>query len=168
MSAVLQGLHCSALIVLDIAPIAYSPSHQAVFEAVERVATLGLTSRQAVRENLGSTLADTMTIDFLTTQLHKGDDGGFFWKFDWQLLKANYDAFLAAPVAGGEDNTPSLFVAGECSNYIKAEGRVAIKSLFSKSRIVTLKGAGHWPHAQKFEELMGILKYFLKSLSFGE
>lgn len=164
MSAVLSGLQCSALIVLDIAPVAYSPSHQAVFEAVQRVATLGLTSRQAVRETLSSTLTDTMIIDFLSTQLHKDDDGRFAWKFEWQGLKDHYDEFLAAPVTDDANNTPSLFIAGERSDYINAEGRIAIKSLFPKSRIVTVKGAGHWPHAQKFEELMGILHYFLEAV----
>ena len=162
MSTVVLGLKCRALIVLDIAPVAYSPSHQAVFEAVERVATLGLTSRQAVRENLSTTLADTMTIDFLSTQLQKGNDGRFIWKFDWQALKANYCALLDAPMISEASDTPSLFIAGELSSYIDNEGRAAIKLLFSKSRIVTLKGAGHWPHAQKFQQLMDIIRYFLR------
>lgn len=164
MSAVLSGLQCSALIVLDIAPVGYPPSHGAVFEAVERVASLGLTSRQAVRKNLSLTLADNETIDFLSTQLHKTDAGHFQWKFDWQALRDNYEAFLAAPVSRESNETPSLFIAGELSSYVNDQGRVAIKYLFSNSRIVTLKGAGHWPHAQKFEALLNILHYFFQSL----
>ena len=163
MSAVLAGLQCKALVVLDIAPVAYTASHQTAFGAIGRVAKSALISRQAVRDCMAETLSDNMTIDFLSTQLHKSDAGHFQWKFDWLALQDNYAAFLAAPVADDSNETPSLFIAGEHSNYIAAEGRVAIKSFFSNSRIVTLKGAGHWPHAQKFEELMGMLQYFLRS-----
>lgn len=166
MSAVLSGLQSRALVVLDIAPVAYAPSHQAVFSAIEQVAETALMSRQAVRDCLAKTLTDKMTIDFLTTQLHKGVDGRFGWKFDWQALRDNYGALLAAPAANDVSETPSLFIAGELSSYIDREGRAAIKSLFSNSRVVTLKGTGHWPHAQKFEELMGVLHYFLRPFGF--
>lgn len=164
MSAVLSGLQCKALVVVDIAPVAYAPSHLLVFDAVERVAISALGSRQEVRGNMSETLADTTTIDFLMTQLQKGSDGCFQWKFDWQALRENYAALLAAPAISDSKQAPSLFVAGELSTYIDSRGRDAIKSLFPKSRIVTVKGAGHWPHAQKFEELMGILHYFLEAV----
>lgn len=167
MSAVLSGLECQALVVLDIAPVTYAPSHQAVFAAVEQVATGALSTRHGVRQTLNAELADATTIEFLLTQLRRDLDGVFHWKFDWQALKDIYPAILAAPVAVEASDCLALFVAGSCSNYINAEGKKRIKCVFPRSRVITLKGAGHWPHVEKFDELISILRYFLNALGEG-
>jgi esterase len=163
MSVLATGLHCKALVVLDIAPVAYAPSHQVVFDALAAVSRLNLTSRGETRDVLARALNDKLTVEFLLTQLKRTSDGSVRWKFDWEALRSAYEALLKAPEVIEPVVTPGLFVAGERSGYVNSDGKVAIKTLFPKSAVVPLKGAGHWPHAEKLEELVGVIRYFLQS-----
>ena len=44
---------------------------------------------------------------------------------------------------------PTLFVAGELSNYIQAVHMETIGLFFPNVRTATIPGAGHWVHADR-------------------
>ena len=54
----------------------------------------------------------------------------------------------------------TLFFRGENSEYIRAEHREIINSLFIKARFATLKDAGHWLHAEKPREFENAARLF--------
>ena len=60
---------------------------------------------------------------------------------------------------------PTLFLAGEHSDYIEPEHRPTIRALFPAARIVTLRGAGHWLHADNPDGFIAVVEAFLTRAS---
>lgn len=55
---------------------------------------------------------------------------------------------------------PVLALAGAASDYVTAEGANAIRAMFPQARIVRIKGAGHWLHADAPEATADALAQF--------
>jgi pimeloyl-ACP methyl ester carboxylesterase len=84
----------------------------------------------------------------------------------WRIGLAEIAAALPAigdwdDQAGGTFLGPTLFIAGENSDYIRAKYRAPIRALFSTARFVTLRGAGHWLHAEKPSAFIAVVDGFL-------
>ena len=60
----------------------------------------------------------------------------------------------------GEVFTPTLFIRGELSNYIREEDFESLENQFLDARIVTIEGAGHWVHAEAPTEFLETLLSF--------
>ena len=56
---------------------------------------------------------------------------------------------------------PTLFIKGAESNYILEADYEAIESIFLDSEIHTINEAGHWVHADSFEEFLESVLAFL-------
>ena len=56
---------------------------------------------------------------------------------------------------------PALFVAGARSGYVRPAHREAIRRLFPHARLVTLRDAGHWLHAEQPEAFLRTVQPFL-------
>jgi len=54
-----------------------------------------------------------------------------------------------------------LFATGAQSDYVTSDHRPAIRSLFPKSRFVSVKNAGHWLHADHPAAFLAVLEAFL-------
>jgi len=57
---------------------------------------------------------------------------------------------------------PTLFLRGELSLYISDKHFDSIQQQFPNSTIETIKGAGHWIHAEKPNELIQAIHRFLQ------
>ena len=55
----------------------------------------------------------------------------------------------------------SLFISGGKSDYITDEDHDLIREHFPKALVATVKGAGHWVHAEKPDELGEMVIEFL-------
>jgi esterase len=74
--------------------------------------------------------------------------GAYRWRVDLDIF------YHAAPAIIGFPNTESvapfmgdaLFIAGEQSNYVKAEDMIP---LFPTANLSVIAGAGHWLHVQQ-------------------
>lgn len=136
------------LIVVDIAPKYYPPHHDAVIEAIESIDPKQLTDRTEAENALARFLGnDQSTIQFLMKNLSRLPEGGFEWKPNMPVIIDAYyhlmeDVTPTEPFLG-----PVLFIRGEKSRYILDDDIPHIKTLFPKSRLVTITGAGHWIHA---------------------
>ena len=64
--------------------------------------------------------------------------------------------------AGAAFLGPSLFIAGERSNYIRPEYTAAVRERFPRAEMVTIPGAGHWVHAENPQAFLAALTLFLK------
>jgi pimeloyl-ACP methyl ester carboxylesterase len=56
-----------------------------------------------------------------------------------------------------------LWVAGAGSEYIEPAYAEAMDRWFPRNRLVTVKGAGHWVHAEQPEVFLAVLRRFIEA-----
>lgn len=152
----------AALIVGDIAPVAYAHSHIGNIEAMALIDPAVVASRREADEILASRIADPATRAFLLQSLDLAEKR---WKVNLPVLGAAMDKVVGWPEMAGTYNGPCLFLRGEHSDYITIAQHDAIRAHFPTARIETLAGAGHWIHADAPEPTAAAIRQFLHSLS---
>jgi pimeloyl-ACP methyl ester carboxylesterase len=152
----------SKLMVVDIAPRAYSRGHEKIIETLSRVRLAEAVSRNSVEEELMSALGEQDTVRFLMKNLGRNEDGSLTWKMNLPVIAANYHETLAATTSDAPFPKETLFVRGEKSDYIRDADLREITQLFPKATLETVAGAGHWVHADAMEELVEITRRFFE------
>ena len=160
MAALTQPEQVKRLVAADIAPVPYRHGNESVAAAMLGLKlTPGLT-RAAADAALAYAVPDAGMRAFLLQNLVPGTHPG--WRIGLREIAA------AMPVIEGWDapaglvyRGPTLFVAGAASDYVRAEDRPAIRTLFPAARFVTLKHAGHWLHVDNPSGFIAVLEAFL-------
>ncbi|QTH71529.1 alpha/beta fold hydrolase [Pseudoalteromonas xiamenensis] len=137
------------LVVLDIAPVAYHSRHDAIFSALNAVANVTISSRTQADEIMSVYIKEMGVRQFLLKSLQKNDSGEFNWRFNLDVLSAQYQNILTNIDANDSCLCETLFVKGSESDYILVEHRDVIAKLFPNSKGRVVHGAGHWLHAEK-------------------
>lgn len=152
------------LVVVDIAPKAYEGNHHEIFKALLEMDLDRLTDRNDAEAYLSKRISEEEVRQFLMKNMtRKTGEGatGFEFKMNLPVLWENYPDILAA-VHGEPYKGPSLFIRGARSKHvIMPHDEGLIKNLFPVSKIETIEGAGHWVHAEKPAELLGLVRAFL-------
>lgn len=165
----------SRLIVADISPRSYlndtgssnhSGQHDEILLALRSMDLKALTTIGEVDHDLEKYLPDKRLRQFLLKNLRKTESGHLEWKINLTAISRNISS-----LADGLDNFvnqgmslsqfPVLFIRGEKSSYILEPDLVLIRRLFPLARIMTIKNAGHWLHAEEPELFTGIVRKFL-------
>jgi len=157
----------AALVVADIAPVAYAARHDEVFAALAAVADGHCEDRAAAAGLMASYLGDEQVIGFLLASLQRTARGFMDWRFDLRGIRSAYPALLAAPGAGSSYPGPTLFIKGGESDYILEDHRSAIAALFPAATVKVVAGCGHWLHAEKPELFSSIVRRFLDRTAAG-
>jgi esterase len=146
------------LCVADIAPVRYRP-HLVTYAAAMRDLALhpGLTRAEADAA-LAPVVADAGERAFLLSNLLLGTAPR--WRLGLDHIIAGMDDIQDWPVTEGSYAGPTLFLAGARSRYVRPEHRPAIAALFPAARVVTLKNAGHWLHADDPEGFLAVAEAF--------
>ena len=149
------------LIVADMAPRAYAPTHDRILAALLALKLPDFTSRQQIEDALAPEIPGLVLRRFLLKNLGRDAENHFFWKINLQGIADNYPHLgeplsASAPFAG-----PTLFIRGGDSDYIVDGDETLIHELFPQSEIRTIAGASHWLHADKPEEFLGLVMDFL-------
>lgn len=147
--ALQQPQRVSSLTVADIAPVAYEGQHEAVFAALDAVASRPCASREEAGARMAAYLDEDSVIQFLLTSLYRNAQGNYHWRFDLSGLRAAYPALLAALAGDRIYPGPVLFIKGSESDYIQPQYWPAVQRLFPAATIRVMAGCGHWLHAQK-------------------
>jgi len=75
---------------------------------------------------------------------------------------------LMGPIFSDEQKimvtTPTLFVKGELSNYIRPDDEEWIRERFSSCTLQVIPNAGHWVHAEAPVALIALLKNFTRCI----
>ncbi|MGB3848936.1 MAG: alpha/beta fold hydrolase [Tunicatimonas sp.] len=150
----------SKLIVVDIAPRAYSPHHQAVLDAFAAVDIDHIQSRTEAEDQMKSLVAERGVRQFLLKNLQRTDDG-FAWKLNLPVIRDNIEAVGAAVPNDEAVEIPALFVRGAKSDYIQEEDQELIKRIFPQARTINIEEAGHWVHAEQPNALLEAVNSFL-------
>ena len=152
------------LIVADIAPVGYGHSQKQHIEAMRGLPLDGLASRGEADRRLAEAVADPGLRAFFLQSLDLKADPPR-WRLNLDVLEAEMPRILGwpdtagmAPFAG-----PALFLAGGASDYVRAEHRGGIRTLFPRARFARLPGAGHWLHAERPREFAEAVRVFLEA-----
>jgi esterase len=201
--ALTQPSRVDGLVVLDIAPVAYSndePHWKAVQDIVTVLATIPVgpgVTRRDVDIQLRSAIPDPALRAFCLTNFDaaRGD-----WKIHIQAICAQLDAIASFDIVGAspppttpllnsngksmDDNSDAssnqeqeqqqqhqhqyqypgdaFFIHGGQSRFVRHAYIPAIQSYFPNHMLTTVRGAGHWIHAEKPEDTIALLKRFLE------
>jgi pimeloyl-ACP methyl ester carboxylesterase len=168
-----------ALVVVDIAPVEYPVSggrtddpdeeaspFAAYIEAMQRLDLDALTTRGEADEALKGAVPSRMVRSFLLQSLVRegmGADGGWRWRLNLDLLARDLGELrgFPPPPPGASFDGPVLWIAGANSTYVLPEDRPHMDALFPATRLVRIKGAGHWVHSEQPDIFLETLRRFL-------
>jgi pimeloyl-ACP methyl ester carboxylesterase len=149
------------LLVEDMAPRAYLPSHDKIFAALLALDLTKFTARQEIEEALATPIPSLVLRRFLLKNLGRQPDGAFFWKINLRGLWDNYTK-LGEPISNPVPfEKPVLFIRGGKSNYLNPEDEPLIRQLFPLAQIKTIAEAAHWVHGDRPEEFLALAWDFL-------
>jgi len=149
-----------SLLVIDIGPKYYKPHHQEIISGLQAVNLRQLTSRNQAEQQLMPYIEEAATRQFLLKNLVRKEDNSFEWRFNLDLIAENIEE-IGAALPEGKIMTETLFYRGGNSRYIKDEDVATIKLQFPNATFETMQGAGHWLHAEKPGEFVGVVADFL-------
>jgi pimeloyl-ACP methyl ester carboxylesterase len=151
------------LLVADIAPVPYPPRQARIVEAMRAVPLRpGLARREADAALLAAGVQDAATRAFLLQNLRfEGDAPAWRCGLD-EIAAALSDIEGFPEFAPARYEGPTLFLLGERSDYVQPEHRPRIRALFPAARFLTLRGTGHWLHAEKPEEFTAVAESFFQ------
>jgi esterase len=147
--ALRQSERVDALVVADIAPVAYPEHHRNEFAALLAVDEAQCHSRAEARQIMAQYLTEDMVIQFLLMSLTRSPAGLYQWRFNLAEIIARYGAMRAAITPGETYGGPVLFIKGGDSNYIQDLHRDSTLSLFPSASMKVMPGCGHWLHSQQ-------------------
>jgi pimeloyl-ACP methyl ester carboxylesterase len=111
---------------------------------------------------LAAAVPDEATRMFLLQNL-VSEAGRYRWRLNLAALEHFMDTIVGFPqLPERRFHGPVLFVAGDQSDYIRAEHEARIIDLFPKVRIERIAGAGHWVHVDQPRALFKTLQDFLR------
>jgi pimeloyl-ACP methyl ester carboxylesterase len=152
----------SRLVVSDIAPLEYDHAgfHGSYVAAMRALKLHPGLSRAEADAALSEAVPDKGTRGFLLQNLRFGAAPA--WRLNLPAIEAALPALAGWPdPEGAIYRGPALFVAGARSDYVLPEYRPAIRALFPAARLVTLKDAGHWIHADDPEGFLSVVEGFV-------
>lgn len=150
------------LIVADMAPRAYPPSHLPIFEALRSLDLASFHNRNEMDAALVSAIPEPSVRQFLLKNVTRTDTGAFGWKLNLPAIEANYPKLLQAIDDDAPFPGPVLFIRGGQSDYIQDTDHASILRLFPQASFKTLPNAGHWIHAEAPEEFFQLVTGFFK------
>jgi esterase len=148
------------LIIVDIAPVEYTPHHNDVFKGLFSVDLPSLNSRGDADKQLSEHIPELSVRAFLLKNLYRTDEKLFAWRMNLEAIHSQYKNISAAPTGTPFDRS-MLFIKGEKSDYMIPAYRDAVINSFPKASYTIIKQAGHWPHAEKPKEFTDIVVNFL-------
>lgn len=163
-----------ALVVVDIAPVDYrtkgADSQFAGFiRGMQEIDPSSLRSRGDADKALAEAVPDAGIRSFLLQSLVREADDGWRWRLNLDVLQRDLGSLggFPDPPPGAVYEGPVLWIAGAESNYIRQESRQRMTELFPHTRLVRIKGAGHWVHSEQPQVFLEALSRFLGEVCAG-
>jgi esterase len=166
----------SHLIVLDIAPKAYSSSinfdsdslnHKKIIELMLQFDFTGLTTREQLDNAFANSIKDAQIRQFLLKNITRGYDDNYTWKINLSAIYTNLNEIIDGVDLKPENlddsivGFPALFIKGANSEYITSDDEEMIKLIFPYSQFVSISSAGHLLHIEQPEQLIKEIYNFL-------
>lgn len=150
------------MIIVDIAPRFYPVHHQQILKGLGAVKIKEITSRKEAETQMAEYIPDQGVQQFLLKNLKRVDHNHFDWKLNLSVIRDNIEKVGEAVPVHNPVEKPVLFVRGGQSDYIQDADEDDIYKIFPRAKIVTIKNAGHWVHAEQPEALQDVVLKFLQ------
>lgn len=147
-----------SLVVVDICPVRYEPSHDNILEGMQAVADAAPDRRADADAVLTEYIADPPVRGFL---LKSYDARSARWKLNVPLIKADYEHILDWPYETGGIDAPTLLLYGGRSSYASQNARSSMRKLVPDVQEHCIEQAGHWVHAEFPGETIRVIREFL-------
>lgn len=155
------------LVVLDIAPDDSSHGYgfHRLIGALKGLDLTAFETRADADAALAEQVREEGVRSFLLQNLHRAPGGGWRWLANLDLLERALPLISGWPAGiRGTYDGPVLWLRGGESGYVTEEHVPTMKALFPRARLVTIKHAGHWLHAEQPQAVGKSLAMFLASL----
>jgi esterase len=153
--------HVKKLVVVDIAPKSYPPSHRPLLIAMQELELRGMKSFADADAALAPAIADAALRRFLIKNLIRDTEGSFHWRIALDAILSNYDQLIKPPALEKIFDKPACFIRGSRSSFINEDDRGLIREHFPRAEVRTIANAGHWAHIDAPEEFYRVVSAFL-------
>lgn len=138
------------LMVLDVAPVQYDSDFERYIDAMRSVPLDRIRTRKEAEDHLASTVSDMTLRQFLLHNLVREGDR-FRWRLNLQGIRGELDRIAGFPplAAGTSYAGPSVFLAGDRSEYLQPAHEPVIRHYFPAAELSVIENAGHWLHADQ-------------------
>ncbi|KGL61685.1 alpha/beta hydrolase family protein [Polaribacter sp. Hel1_85] len=149
------------LIIVDISPRMYQPHHNAILAGLNSIDFSIQNTRTLVDKKLAELIPDFGIRQFLLKNVYWKEKGQLAYRFNLESLTDNNPEVGEAlpPFTVFENKT--LFLKGSKSDYITQNEEPIIEAHFPNSKIVEIKNAGHWLHAENPKQFYSEVCEFL-------
>jgi esterase len=163
MAALQDTAAVERLVVVDVAPVAYSIPYHAHVTAMRRLDLAAITRRSDADTALAAAIPDPAERSFLLQNLVFGGDDGPRWQLNLEALDTAMHIIAGFPSLPPEMiyEGPTLFIAGGTSSYLRPEHEAAVRALFPHAAMTRIADSGHWVHAERLENFLVLTKDFL-------
>ena len=149
------------LVVVDISPKYYPPHHQEILSGLKAVDRFNLSSRKDADQILSQYFSESAMRQFLLKNLYWRSSTELTFKFNLEVLSDQIENVGQALYTNALFDRPTLFIAGQSSNYIKETDVELIESHFPDFEIVEIPKSGHWVHAENPDKFFDKVSRFL-------
>lgn len=150
------------LVVVDISPTTTDGAgeFEHLLDSLAALDLASLSSRGEADERLRQPIANDAVRGFLLQNLSQ-HAGTFAWRPNLVVLRRDLGAIGDFPAVDTSFDHPVLWIAGAESDYVRPDHDTTMRRLFPKTRLVTIKGSGHWVHSEQPEAFVSALRVFL-------
>ena len=150
------------LVVVDISPVdaGVHGSFDHILAGLRAVPLDRLTTRDQADAALSEHVDLPSVRAFLLQNLRHAHHQ-WRWRMNLDLLESAIDAVGSWPAIDASYPGPVTWVAGERSDYVRPEYAPAMRALFPRVRLVTIKDAGHWVHSDQPAVFTSLLRHLL-------
>lgn len=149
------------LVVVDIMPGAFAPSHLFILRACQGLELDHATTRRQLDTQLAEHVLQPETRSFLLKNVVRDDDGKFVWHVPLDYLIANYKAVSDAVPMRQPYGGPVLIVAGGKSPFKVQSHEGAMREYFSNMTCIVFPDAGHLLHIEETQRFVQVVQTFL-------
>ncbi|GAA3908960.1 alpha/beta fold hydrolase [Halomonas cibimaris] len=150
----------ATLTVADIAPVAYQHGHDRIFAAMRELQQGHPKDRREADALLARHIESRPVRLFLATNLQRDGDE-LALRVDLDRIMDGYADIIAPPAGQAPFDGPSMVLRGEQSDYVEDAMLPTLRGVLPGARLITLKEAGHWLHADQPDAFRQAVERFL-------
>jgi pimeloyl-ACP methyl ester carboxylesterase len=160
--AVMHPKLVEKLVIVDISPREYQPHHNAILAGLNAIDFSIDDSRGKVDKKLGYFIPEVGVRQFLLKNVFWKEKGQLAFRFNLASLTENNSEVGEALPPFTVFEKEALFLKGQNSDYITERETATISAHFTCSKIIEIKNAGHWLHAENPTQFYTEVCDFLK------